>query len=114
MRGGLARRGALVLVGGSEGQRLRNLGDGQLILSRKLRWRQAPGAGGDYERRHGQTCPAHDGRRLAARAAAVGDVRERGIIEALAQGSDLLGHGPEDELEEWYNIYCRSAAERAS
>src|ERR687885_110164 len=66
---------AIHVVGGSEGQRLRNLGDGQLILSRELRWRQAPGAGGDYERLHAQTCPAHDGRRLAARAAAVGDVR---------------------------------------
>jgi hypothetical protein len=89
-RVGHQRRVDLVLVGGSEGQRLRNLGDGQIILSRELRRRQTPGAGGDHERLHAQTCPAHDGRRLAARAAAVDDVRKRGIIGArLSEASDL-------------------------
>src|SRR5262245_53094659 len=88
----------LALVRGSESQRFLNLGDGQLILDRELLWRQAPGAGRDHERLHAQARPAHDGRGLAARAAAVGDVRKRGIIETLAQSPDLLGHGPEDEL----------------
>jgi hypothetical protein len=103
---GLARRIGgqrginLALVGSSGGQRLLNLGDGQLILGRELRWRQIPGAGGDHERLHAQARPAYDGRRLAARTASVRDVRKLGIIKALAQGSDLLSHRPENELIE--------------
>src|SRR4029434_7840105 len=56
----------LTLVGSSEGQRLLNMGDGQLILGRELRWRQVPGAGGDHKRLHVQARPAHDGHGLAA------------------------------------------------
>src|SRR5262245_29583783 len=99
-RVGRQRRVNLALMGGREGQRLLNLGHRQIILPGELCRRQTPGLGCHHQRLHTNACPAHDRRGLTTCSTAVGNMRKGRIVEALAQGAHLLGHGPEDELVE--------------
>lgn len=87
-----------------EGQGLLNLGQGQVVLGGDLGRCELPVLVRDGYRLHAHAgAPQHRGRQ-AAGPAPVGDVGKGRVVELLAEGAHLFGHGPQDELVKGYTL----------